>query len=106
MEPAAITHLEAELAARVADGSLLVAVDPNPVVLSPIGAVPKDGSGWRTIHHLSFPRSKSAVSVNSDIPKPLASFSYTTLEPLLESIRALLRTGSPVFLWKADIASA
>ncbi|TYJ51263.1 hypothetical protein B9479_008178, partial [Cryptococcus floricola] len=106
MEPAAVTHLEAELAARVADGSLLVAVDPNPVVLSPIGAVPKDGSGWRTIHHLSFPRSKSAVSVNSGIPKPLVSFSYTTLDPLLESIRALLLTGSPVFLWKADIASA
>ncbi|TYJ51952.1 hypothetical protein B9479_007441, partial [Cryptococcus floricola] len=60
MEPAAITHLEAELAARVADGSLLVAVDPNPVVLSPIGAVPKDGSGWRTIHHLSFPTSFAA----------------------------------------------
>ncbi len=73
---------------------------------SPTGAVAKSNGKLRTIHHLSWPRTASRPSVNDGIDPVNVTLSYTTLEPLFNSIRASHAATIPTCLWKADLADA
>ena len=71
--------------------------------VSPIGLVPKKHSAkFRTIFHLSFPKSGD-TSINSSIPKEDLSLQYTTID---NAIKAILGLGQECFLAKTDIESA
>jgi len=71
--------------------------------VSPIGLVPKKHSAkFRTIFHLSFPKSGD-TSINSSIPKEDFSLQYTTID---NAIKAILGLGQECFLAKTDIESA
>jgi len=73
---------------------------------SPTGAVAKSNGKLRTIHHLSWPRTASRPSVNDGIDPVNVTLSYTTLEPLFNSIRASHAATIPTCIWKADLADA
>lgn len=71
--------------------------------VSPIGLVPKKHSEkFRTIFHLSFPKS-GATSINYFIPKGDYSLQYITIDNAIEGI---LRFGQGSYLAKTDIESA
>ena len=71
--------------------------------VSPIGLVPKKNSTkFRTIFHLSFPKS-GATSINASIPKEDFSLHYVTIDNAIEGIK---RFGHGCFLAKTDIESA
>ena len=71
--------------------------------VSPIGLVPKKHSTkFRTIFHLSFPKS-GATSINSSIPKEDFSLQYITID---NAIHGILSLGQGCFLAKTDIESA
>ena len=68
---------------------------------NPLGLVEKKGSsGFRLIHHLSFPPGNS---VNDFIPKDLSSVQYASIQDAIKSIMAIK---GHVFLAKSDIAQA
>lgn len=70
--------------------------------VSPIGIVPKKHSDkFRTIFHLSFP--KSGSSINAFIEKDDFSLQYIKID---DAISALIRLGRDTFLAKTDIESA
>ena len=71
--------------------------------VSPIGLVPKKHSDkFRTIFHLSFPKSGTS-SINHFIDKDDFSLQYITID---KAISAIQRFGSDCFLAKTDIESA
>ncbi len=71
--------------------------------VSPIGLVPKKNSTkFRTIFHLSYPKSGS-TSVNHSISKDNFSLQYITIDDAIEGIKQF---GSGCFLAKTDIESA
>lgn len=71
--------------------------------MSPIGLVPKKHSTkFRTIFHLSFPKS-GETSINSSIPKEDFSLQYITID---NAINGILGLGQGCFLAKTDIESA
>ena len=75
---------------------------PNYQV-SPIGLVPKKHSTkFRTIFHLSFPKS-GETSINSSIPKEDFSLQYITSDNAIQGISS---HGQGCFLAKTDIESA
>ena len=71
--------------------------------ISPIGLVPKKNSNkFRTIFHLSYPKSGSS-SINYGISKDDFSLQYVTID---DAIKGIKRLGPGCFLAKADIESA
>ena len=71
--------------------------------ISPIGLVPKKNSDkFRTIFHLSYPKSGS-TSINSSISKEDFSLQYVTVD---DAINGIKRFGPGSFLAKTDIESA
>ena len=71
--------------------------------VSPIGLVPKKHSAkFRTIFHLSFPKS-GATSINSSIPIEDFSLQYITID---NAVKGILSLGQGCFLAKTDIESA
>ena len=71
--------------------------------VSPIGLVPKKHTAkFRTIFHLSFPKS-GETSINSSISKEDFSLQYITID---NAIQGILRLGQGCFLAKTDIESA
>ena len=71
--------------------------------VSPIGLVPKKNSDkFRTIFHLSFPKSGS-TSINASISKEDFSLQYVTIDNAIEGIKQF---GQGWFLAKTDIESA
>ena len=71
--------------------------------VSPIGLVPKKHSPkFRTIFHLSFPKS-GETSINASISKEDFSLQYITID---NAIKGILRLGQGCFLAKTDIESA
>ncbi|KAL9986312.1 hypothetical protein ACROYT_G000446 [Oculina patagonica] len=71
--------------------------------VSPIGLVPKKHSTkFRTIFHLSFPKS-GETSINSSIPKEDFSLQYITID---NAIQGILSLGQGCFLAKTDFESA
>lgn len=71
--------------------------------ISPIGLVPKKHSDkFRTIFHLSYPKSGNS-SINYSISKEDYSLQYITID---NAIQGILRLGPGSFLAKTDIESA
>ena len=71
--------------------------------VSPIGLVPKKHSNkYRTIFHLSFPKSGDS-SINYSIPKEEFGLHYITIDNAIEGI---ISFGQGCFLAKTDIESA
>ncbi|VDI69222.1 Hypothetical predicted protein [Mytilus galloprovincialis] len=68
--------------------------------LSPIGLVPKKPSGWRLIHHLSYPFGKS---VNSFIDPQNCSVQYTSFDKVLNTISEI---GPKSLMGRMDVSSA
>ena len=77
---------------------------PFPTLqVSPIDLVPKKHSTkFRTIFHLSFPKSE-VTSINYSISKEDHSLQYITID---NAIQRILRLGRGCFLAKTDIESA
>lgn len=74
---------------------------PRPwYICSPLGLVPKHDGGWRRIHDLSYPSSRS---VNDNIPKAFGELEYATVD---EAIYAILLRGQGAVLIKRDLADA
>ena len=71
-------------------------------IQSPIGLVPKDnGTEFRLIFHLSYPRTGS--SVNSETPEDMCTVSYPKFD---EAIKLCLSQGRACFIAKSDMKSA
>ena len=71
--------------------------------MSPIGLVPKKHSAkFRTIFHLSYPKS-GETSINSSISKDDFSLKCITID---NAIKGILSLGQGCFLAKTDIESA
>lgn len=94
------------LAKEVALGRIAGPYDSPPFPnfqVSPIGLVPKKHSSkFRTIFHLSFPKS-GATSINHFISKEDHSLQYITIDNAIKGIQSL---GQGCFLAKTDIESA
>lgn len=71
--------------------------------ISPLGLVPKKHSNkWRTIFHLSYPKT-SSTSINANIPIEDYTLQYITID---NAIHLLLSLGKGTFMSKTDIQSA
>lgn len=69
----------------------------------PLGLVPKKNSSkWRTIFHLSYPKSSNS-SVNANIASDDYSLQYVRID---DAIRILLTLGPNCFMAKTDVQSA
>lgn len=69
----------------------------------PLGLVPKKNSSkWRTIFHLSYPKSSNS-SVNANIASEDYSLQYVRID---DAIRILLTLGPNCFMAKTDVQSA
>ena len=96
------TNLMKEVALGRVAGPLPTSPFPNFPV-SPIGLVPKNQSDkFRTIFHLSFPKSGTA-SINSSICKEDYSLQYITID---NAIQGILSLGQGCYAAKTDIESA
>jgi hypothetical protein len=71
-----------------------------PYICSPLGLVPKHDGGWRKIHHLSYPRTRS---VNTNIPDDYSLILYLTVQDVLDIVR---KARKGCFLVKRDISDA
>ena len=102
-QPSIVTsNLEHEVSLGRAAGPFETPPFPNFQV-SPIGLVPKKNSKkFRTIFHLSFPKSDS-TSINASISKDDFSLQYVTIDTAIQGIK---RFGHDCFLAKTDIESA
>ena len=102
-QPSIVTsNLEHEVSLGRMDGPFETPPFPNFHV-SPIGLVPKKNSKtFRTIFHLSFPKSGS-TSINASISKDDFSLQYVTIDTAIQGIK---RFGPGCFLAKTDIESA
>ena len=95
-------NLEKEVALGRVAGPFANPPFPNFHV-SPIGLVPKKHSTkFRTIFHLSYPKS-GASSINYSIPKEEYGLQYITID---NAIHGILNSGPGCFLAKTDIESA
>ena len=85
----------------------LPALSPSPLlhifVSPPSSLVPKKHSSkWRTIFHLSYPKT-SPTSINANIPIEDYTLQYITID---NAIHLLLSLGKGAFMSKTDIQSA
>ena len=71
-----------------------------PVIVSPLGLVPKHDGGWRRIHDLSYPPGRS---VNESIPDSASAIQYTSMDNILDLIRT---SGQGCYIIKRDIKDA
>lgn len=71
-----------------------------PLIISPLGVVPKADGSFRRIHDLSCP---PGASVNDAISKDYATLCYVTLQEILS---AVLDAGAGCLIWKRDLADA
>ncbi len=98
--------VSANLATEVSLGRTAGPFDTPPFQnfqVSPIGLVPKkDSNKFRTVFHLSYPKSGS-TSINHSISKDDFSVQYVTIDDAIEGIK---RFGPGCFLAKTDIESA
>jgi hypothetical protein len=99
MDTARLHHVRTEVAARHQAGQIAVYDGPDAVV-SPIGAVPKGSTKFRTIHHLSYPRSGASPSVNEGIIE--TSLQFETLDTLFDTVAK----GTDLQIWKVDLQDA
>lgn len=77
-----------------------VAVPDAPLIISPLGLVPKQDGGWRRIHHLSHP---PGGSVNDGIPSDYGSLRYSAIDDVLGMVRA---AGRGCWIIKKDLKEA
>jgi hypothetical protein len=78
-----------------------MAVSPStPYICLPLGLVSKHDKGWRRIHHLSHPLSRS---VNDHIRPDSVALKYVTLEEIWTTI---IKTGRGSTIIKRDIQDA
>jgi hypothetical protein len=98
--------VSSNLATEVSLGRIAGPFDSPPFKnfqVSPIGLVPKKNSNkFRTIFHLSYPKSGS-TSINCSIPKEDYSLQYVRIDDAIEGIKQF---GAGCFLAKTDIESA
>ena len=98
--------VSSNLAAEVSLGRMAGPFDTPPFKnfqVSPIGLVPKRNSNkFRTIFHLSYPKSGS-TSINCSIPKEDYSLQYVRIDDAIQGIKQF---GVGCFLAKTDIESA
>ena len=73
------------------------------LIVSPVGAVPKDVTGIRPIHHLSAPRYGIGISVNSTLFDKYKTVNYVKFKEIVAIAYAVGKNG---FLWTADAADA
>lgn len=108
-------HVDKEVRRRIKSGELRLAGDTEHLVTSPVGAVPKPSVAgerkYRTIHHLSYPRSSTRrESVNDGIDGHLVSLRYYDLDEMLRELGAATRSdpGNTAgrALWKVDLKDA
>ena len=100
------TIVSSNLATEVSLGRVAGPFDNPPFPnfqVSPIGLVPKKHSNkFRTIFHLSFPKT-GVTSINYSISQEDFSLQYVTIDDAIEGIK---RFGHGCFLSKTDIESA
>ncbi|KAJ5385651.1 hypothetical protein N7509_008192 [Penicillium cosmopolitanum] len=77
-----------------------VQVCTGPVVVSPLGLVPKHDGGWRRIHDLSYPPGRS---VNESIPDTASAIQYISIDHIFDLIRT---SGRGCCIIKRDIKDA
>jgi hypothetical protein len=77
-----------------------IATPVLPYICSLLGLVPKHDGGWRKIHHLSYPRTRS---VNTNIPDDYSLILYSTVQDVLDIVR---KARKGCFLVKRDISDA
>ncbi|KAJ5378275.1 uncharacterized protein N7496_005684 [Penicillium cataractarum] len=94
-EPSLITQkLSHDLSSR------RVQLSTGPVVVSPLGLVPKHDGGWRRIHDLSYPHGRS---VNESIPDSASAIQYISIDNIFSLIRT---SGRGCYIIKRDIKDA
>ncbi len=71
-----------------------------PFISSPLGLVPKHDGGWRKIHHLSYPVSRS---FNDHIPNGTGEMRYTRFQDVLQIV---IRAGRNCIILKRDVKDA
>jgi hypothetical protein len=71
-----------------------------PVVVSPLGLVPKHDGGWRRIHDLSYHPGRS---VNESIPDSASAIQYISIDNIFDLIRTSPRR---CYIIKRDIKDA
>ena len=98
--------VSSNLATEVSLGRMAGPFDTPPfrnLQVSPIGLVPKKNSNkFRTIFHLSYPKSGS-TSINHSISKDEFSLQYVTID---DAIRGIRQFGPGCLMAKSDIESA
>ncbi len=100
MNDSARKFVRSYLCSEVLRGRMLALVEkPKFLHISPIGAVPKDGSSWRIIHHLSWPR--SGGSVNEFVKCP-----GVELAAWKNVLRKIVKLGKGALIGKVDAKSA
>lgn len=77
-----------------------VQLSTGPVVVSPLGLVPKHDGGWRRIHDLSYPPGRS---VNESIPDSASAIQYISIDNIFDLIRTF---GRRCYIIKRDIKDA
>jgi hypothetical protein len=92
--------IQDKLAADLKAGRVVAVSPSTPYICSPLGLVPKHDKGWRRIHHLSHPPSRS---VNDHIRPDSAALKYVTLEEIWTTI---IKTGRGSTIIKRDIQDA
>ena len=103
LNPEVVTSNLAEEVAKGRTAGLFPSPTFENFQVSPIGLVPKKHSDkFRTIFHLSFPKS-GTTSMNHFIDKDDFSLQYITID---KAISATQRFGSDCFMAKTDIESA
>ena len=96
--------VRSKIAIELDEGRFMGPFDEPPFTnfrSNPMGLVEKKGgSGFRLIHHLSFPHGSS---VNDSIPRDQCSVQYSSIQ---DAINSITKFDDPVFLAKSDIAHA
>jgi ribonuclease HI len=87
-----------KIASDLAKGHIRIATEP--IIVSPLGLVPKSDGGYRRIHDLSFP---PASSVNDAIPEEYGALVYTTVTAIQAHV---ISAGRGCLLLKRDIKDA
>ncbi|KAJ5413768.1 hypothetical protein N7509_000395 [Penicillium cosmopolitanum] len=77
-----------------------VQVCTGPVVVSPLGLVPKHDGSWRRIHDLSYPPGRS---VNESISDTASAIQYISIDQIFDLIRT---SGRGCYIIKRDIKDA
>ena len=77
-----------------------VTIPTMPFISSPLGLVPKYDGGWKKIHHLFYPISRS---VNDHITDGVGEIRYTWFQDVLQIV---IRAGRNYIILKQDVKDA